>query len=423
MANSFVTAQWVGRKALTILHAKAAAAARTNRNYQNEFTPIQGVPRGTTINVRLPFRYTLRTGPALSAQNSVQRYAALTLNNQFGVDINFSSIERSMDLGDFAEQVLEPAMAQVAAGIENSICALSPQFPKIVNFSTTASSVTFSNILRARQWLTQALAPDDGSNRTLLVDPQHNYEWILNNSTLYNPQVEIADQWISGIIASKVANFMTIEETKMPSYTSGAYTSSTPVVGATAPAAVGAGNAFASTVTVTMTTWASGATTLKAGDVLTFSGVYDVDPETQVSHGYLKQFTVTATVSDSSGTVTAVLSPAAISSGSYQNVSAPITAGLAVGDANGNIISAGSLTAQTFRTSLAFYRDAILFACVPMLDVSDTVKMCAAESYDGFNIRFIQVYDQNNDLLPGRLDTLSGEIVSYPELGARIVGN
>jgi len=423
MANSFVTAQWVGRKALTILHAKAAAAARTNRNYQNEFTPIQGVPRGTTINVRLPFRYTLRTGPTLSAQNSVQRYGALTLNNQFGVDINFSSIERSMDLGDFSEQVLEPAMAQVAAGIENSICTLASQFPKVVNFSTTASTVTFANIVKARQWLTQALAPDDGSNRTLLVDPQHNYEWILNNSTLNNPQVEIADQWISGIIASKVANFMTIEETKMPSYVSGQYGSSTPVVGATAPAAVGTGNAFASTVTVTMTTWGSGSTTLRAGDVLCFSGVYDVDPETYVSHGYLKQFTVTSTVSDSGGTVTAVLSPAAISSGSYQNVTAAITAGLAVCDANGNVISASTLTSQTFRSSLGFYRDAILFACVPMLDVSDTVKMCAAESYDGFNIRFIQVYDQNNDLLPGRLDTLSGEIVAYPELGVRVIGS
>jgi len=395
-----------------MLHAKANAAARVNRDYQGLFQPIEGVPRGTTITVRLPFRYTLRTGPTMVAQNSVQRTASLVLNNQNGVDINFSSIERAMDLGSFEEQVLEPALAQVASGIDGNITALVTQIPKQVGTSST--SVTFSNILNARRFLSEALAPE-GSARTLVVCPQHNYEFVLDNKALYNPEVQISDQWIEGIIASKTAGFMTVENTRIATYTTGTFATSTPVIktGVTVGNA-GTGNAFVSTVTVSTTGWANSASTLNAGDVFTIANVYDVDPETGNSLGRLKQFTVTAQISDTSGEIDIVASPGLIYGGAYKNCS---TSGGA-----GSVITMATTSNTLLKQSWAMHRDAILFACVPMLDVSNTVKMCAAESYDGFNIRFIQVYDANNDLLPGRLDTLSGEILAYPELAAKIVG-
>ena len=411
MANSFLTAQWVARKSLVLLHAKATAAARSNRNYQDEFRPIEGVPRGTTINVRLPFRYTLRTGSAMVAQNSVQRYSALTLNNQNGVDINFSSIERAMDLGDFEEQVLEPALAQVSAGIEGNITALVTQIPKQVGTSST--SVTFTNVITARRFLSEALAPE-GDNRTLLVSPQHNAELVTSNAALYNPQVEIGDQWIEGIVASKVGGFMVVENTKIATYTTGTFGASTPIVSGSVTGNSGAGNAYASTMTLTMTGWASAGTTLTAGDVFTISAVYDVDPENKISLGRLKQFVVTTQVSDTTGTVVATVAPCAIYGGAYQNVSAQPLANA--------VVTVASASDVTLKQSFAFYRDAILFACVPMLDLSNTVKMCASESFDGFNLRFVQIYDADNDLLPGRIDTLSGEILAYPELAVRVVG-
>ena len=71
--------------------------------------------------------------------------------------------------------------------------------------------------------------------------------------------------------------------------------------------------------------------------------------------------------------------------------------------------------------SVALQKDAILFACVPMIDAGDAIKMCVREQFDGFALRFISLYDIDGDLLPGRLDTLSGEILSYPELAVRLV--
>lgn len=412
MANSLVPAQWVARKALSILHAKASAAARVDRDYEKDFQPIAGVARGTNITVRLPFKYLATNGSALSAQNSVQRTASLIVNQQ-NVGISFSSVERSQDLNDLSEQVIEPAMAQLAGVIEGNLLTVINQIPKQVGTSST--SVTFGNVLQSRQFLTQALAPT-GDSRTLLVDPQHNYEFVSSNAALFNPTREISNQWVEGLIAEQVAGYMAIENTKLPGYTTGTFGASTPVVkAATTPGNAGTGNAYASTMTLSMTGWASGASTLNAGDVFTISGVYDVDPETKVSLGRLKQFVVTAQISDTTGEIDAVVAPCAIFGGAYQNVSAAPAAGSAV--------TMASASNSTYRQSVAMARDAILFASVPMENLSPVAVYYAQESYDGFTLRLASQYDPNSDLIPLRLDTLTGQTLALPEVAVRIIGN
>ena len=123
--NSLITAQWVARTALVLQHAKSNFTGRTNRDYQSLLPgPIQGVILGQQLSIRLPFMYVGRTGPTMSAQNSVQRYATLNVNNQAGVDINFTSVERAMLLNNFEEQVLQPAMAKMSSIVETASAAM-----------------------------------------------------------------------------------------------------------------------------------------------------------------------------------------------------------------------------------------------------------------------------------------------------------
>ena len=418
--NTLVPASWVARKALSLLHRQASAAARVDRSYEKDFQPIAGVPRGTTITVRLPFKYLTASGAPLAAQNSVQRTASLTVN-QLNIGVNFSSVERAQSLGDFAEQVLEPAMAQLAGQIEGNLLQASiiGQIPKVVGTQTT--TVAYAQILQARQFLTQTLAPT-GDSRTLLVDPVHNVDWVTDNKALFNPTVEISDQWVEGLIAERVAGFMAIENPKLPGMTSGTYTASTPVINGTQIAITGAGNAYAATMTVVMTGWASGATTLKAGDVFCFTGCNDVDPETKADLGRLKQCVVTATVTDSSGTVTAVMAPALITGGAYQNCTAAPATNAPVLTFSGTAISSGTASANTFRQSAAFARDAILFASVPMENLSNVSPYYAQETFDGFTLRVASIYDVNNDFIPLRMDVLVGQALAYPEVAVRIIG-
>lgn len=414
--NSLITAQWVARKSLVLLHAKSNFTGRSNRDYQSLLPgPIQGVILGQQLSIRLPFKYTLRTGPTMNAQASVQRYATLTVGTQAGVDINFTSVERAMLLNNFQEQVLEPAMAQVAAGIEIATASNLNSVPKFVGaWNTTA---TFANVLQAERFLTEALAPED-DRRTLTATPQASYYFVLDNKSLFNPQSEISDQWLEGVIADRAAGFVGFRNTKLPTHLIGTVASSTPVVAGAGQGLSGAGNAFASTTTLATSGWNSGATTLNAGDVITIANVNDVDPESKASLGRLKQFVVTTTISDTSGAISAVIAPAIIYGGAYQNVDSVPANNAAItvfGDTVANV------SGKTVKQSLAWYKDAIVFANPPMLDLSPLVKMTAAENFEGYNIRFAQQWDPSNDLLPARLDTISGSVLAYPELAVRIV--
>jgi P22 coat protein - gene protein 5 len=416
MANSLLTAQWVARKALVLLHAKANMTGRTNRDYQSLLPgPIQGVILGQQLSVRLPFQYVGRKGPVMSAENSVQRFATLNVTNQRGVDINFTSVERAMQLNNFEEQVLEPAMAKVAALIEVDVASLVNTVPKFVGAFNT--SVSFQTVLQAERFLTETLAPED-DRRTLTANPQAAYEFILDNKGLFNPEASISDQWLEGVIADKVAGFVAFRNTKLPAHTVGVVASSTPVVNGGGQGNPGAGNAFVTSTNLITSGWNSGATTLNAGDVITIAGVNDVDPESKISLGRLKQFVVNTTISDTAGAITVSISPAIITGGGYQNVDSVPATNAVITVMGGPVASvSGALVKQ----SLAWYRDAIVFANPPMLDLSQLVKFTAQESFEGYNIRFAQQWDPNNDLLPARIDTISGEVLAYPELAVRLI--
>jgi len=416
MANSLLTAQWVARKALILLHAKSNMTGRTNRDYQSLLPgPIQGVALGQVLSIRLPFQYVGRKGNLMNAENSVQRFTQLNVSNQRGVDINFTSVERAMQLNNFEEQVLEPAMAKVAALLEIDVASLVNQVPKFVG--TTSTSVSFSTVLQSERFLTEALAPED-DKRTLTANPQASYEFVLDNKALFNPTTEISDQWLEGVIADKVAGYVVFRNTKLPAHTIGVVTGSTPTVSGAGQGNSGFGNAFISSTSLVTSGWASGATTLQAGDVITISNVNDVDPESKVSLGRLKQFVVNSTVSDTAGGITVSISPGIMYGGSYQNVDSQPAAAATItvmGDVPANV------SGVTVKQSLAWYRDAIVFANPPMLDLSQVVKFTAQESFEGYNLRFAQQWDVNSDLLPARLDTISGETLSYPELAVRMI--
>ena len=421
MANSLLTAQWVARKALILMHAKANMTGRTNRDYQSLLPgPIEGVILGQVLSIRLPFQYTLRTGSQMSAQNSVQRYAQLSVSNQNGVDINFTSVERAMELNNFEEQVLQPAMARVSAGLETNVASLVNSVPKYVG--TYSTSVSFATVLQAERFLTETLTPED-DKRTLTANPQASYEFILDNKALFNPESSISDQWLEGVIAEKAAGFVTFRNTKLPTHTIGGSTAaSTPVISTgTSSFSTGAGNAFISTSVLVITGVASSGTTVTAGDVVSISGVNDVDPETKLSLGRLKQFVVQTAASDATGVLTITVAPGVITGGAYQNVDSVPVNGVTVYLWGQTAFGYGSCTGDVIKQSLAWYRDAIVFANPQMLDLSELVKFTAAESFEGYNIRFAQQWDPDNDLLPGRLDTISGEQLSYPELAVRLI--
>jgi hypothetical protein len=65
MANSNLTPTMITREALRVLHQKLNFVGNVNRQYDDRFAQ-SGAKIGTTLNVRMPSRYTVRTGAAVS---------------------------------------------------------------------------------------------------------------------------------------------------------------------------------------------------------------------------------------------------------------------------------------------------------------------------------------------------------------------
>ncbi len=93
-----------------------------NRAYDDAYA-IEGAKIGDTLRIRLPNRYNVRTGAALSAQAYTEQRTSLAVSNQVGVDLNFTTAELTLSIDDFAERILKPALSQVASYIDNDVAS------------------------------------------------------------------------------------------------------------------------------------------------------------------------------------------------------------------------------------------------------------------------------------------------------------
>lgn len=395
MANSILTPTAVTRKALAILHQKLNFIGSINRQYDDSFAKT-GAKIGDSLKIRLPNQYTVRTGAALSAQDTTESSTTLQVATQKGVDVTFSSAELALSLDDFSDRILEPAMAVLAANIEADALSMANDVYNSVN--NVGAAISLNKALAARKMLVDNLAP--GSDRTLLLNTQDNLDLVDALKGLFQDSSEIAKQYRDGMVG-RTAGFGSIfENTLLASHTTGTAASTTGYL---------SNGATQSGSTITVDT---GTTTFLAGDVITFAGVNRVHPETKADTGVLQQFVVTA-ASGSSATSLSI-SPAIVASGATQNVTN------AIAD-NSAIVKVGGASA-VYKPSLAYHKDAFTFATAD-LPMPGGVDFAARESYDGLSMRIVRQYAISTDTMPCRIDMLYGYKTIRAQLAARILSN
>jgi hypothetical protein len=390
-SNTLLTPTMLTREALRILHQKLNFIGSIDRQYDSRFAN-SGAKIGDTLNIRLPVQYTTRTGPTLSAQDTTEKQTSLTINNQRGVDFEFSSDELTLDIDDFSSRHLEPAMAVLAAKIEEDALSMYKDVYPAVDRS--GSGLRVQEALLARKTLTDNLAPMD-NNRCMLLDTQGNVDLVNDGRSLFNPQENISQQYRQGYIG-EAAGFKFMENTLMPRHTNGSASSFV---------------TNGSTQTGTTITVDGGSGDFNEGDVITFAGVNAVHPETKQDQGFLQKFVVESTsISGGSGTIT--VSPEVIASGPYQNVSNAVADNSAVSFATGSADT-------THNLALAYHRDAFTFATADLV-MPDGVDFASRQVYDGISMRIVRQYDINSDSFPCRVDVLYGYAPIRPQLAARV---
>lgn len=389
--QALLTPSIITKETLVILENNLVAAGKVNRQFENQFVKI-----GATLTIRKPNRFTVTSGPALSIQNIVEPSTSITISNQKHVDFQFSSQDLTLTVEEFSERYLKPAAAALANVLDFDVLTNFNQVYNEVGVPGTVPA-SFGAIAAVGQRFDEGAVPQDG--RTLVLNPAA--YWSMATALIGLFVQSVAEPALKGFLAN-IANFEIYMDQNIQGQTVGNY--------AGAPVVNGAGQT--GSVLVTNGWTASLAGLLNVGDVFTIAGVFSVNPQNRQSTGTLQNFVVASTAaSDAGGNSTLTISPAIVTSGPYQNVTAA-PANLAAIVVKG---SANTLYAQ----NLGFVKDAFGLVSVPM-ELPQGVDFGAREMYKNISMRIIRAYDINNDVFPCRTDILYGTATYYPELACRL---
>lgn len=412
MANSILTPTMITRESLRVLHQKLNFVGNVNRQYDDRFAQT-GAKIGTSLNVRMPSKYSVRTGATLSAQDHIERSTPLTVSSQYGVDVSFTTVELTMQLDDFSRRIIEPAMAQLAAKIEGD--CLSAAYKLVNNYTnaTTNSHLTYSYFQQNGKNLTEQLAPP--SPRSACLSPTSAVEFLNATKALFHASDNLEKQFRDGKLL-RTGGFDVYENTLIPSHTTGT-SIGTPLTTGAALGTSTTANTWVSQTTLSIDTATSGSTVL-AGDIITISGVYEVHPESKLNTGRLMKFVVqdAVTMTTAATTYTFNIKPGLIygSGNAYQNCALS-----GVANTDNNTVTRIGAAATQFGQDLFFHEDAFVFATADLEDVSRYGAWGARQTMDGISMRIARQYAISSDTVPCRIDILWGFAGLYPELASR----
>lgn len=405
MANTLLTMTMVTREALRILHQKLNFIKNINRQYDDSFA-VAGAKIGSTLKIRLPNQYTVRTGATFTTQATVENSVTLTVATQKGVDTEFTSADLALSLDDFSKRILSPAMAVLAAGVEADALSMKNDVYNTID-NTTNLSISMATILNARKKLNDSLAPQD-DQRTALLTTQDSADLVNALKGLFQDSTAIKEQYREGMMG-RTGGFDFYENTLLSNLTSGTMSASPTVainivdtiVPATATSTLGLTCASNSIVG-----------TLVVGDVFTIATLNSVHPETKVNTGVLQQFVVTAAMPASSGTTNSVsFSPAISMSGGTQNVISTAIAGQA--------ITKIGTPSYSFRQSLFFHKDAFAFVSAD-LPLPGGLDKASRAVQDGISLRILSDYVLTSDTIGTRIDILYGYKTIRAQLATKV---
>jgi hypothetical protein len=393
----------ITKDALPLFVNSNAFLMNIDRQYSSEFK-ADGAKIGETLRIRLPSDYTVTIGPALAVQGNVQVNTALTVSTQKHVDIAFTSVEQRMQLSEFRELVLRPAINNLAGSVAADVATLAETVPNFVGSVTAGaiSSPTKTEWLYANAALTQNSATIGG--RVAVLDPSTNATTVNSMAGLFNPTGRISQQFDDGRMmgpALGIGKWM--EDQTVLAHTTGTFTA-----GAVTGVGTG-GNSLLVSGGITGT--------LAAGDIIQVAGVYAVNRVTKQAQTFLRSFVVTAACA--SGATSVPIYPALIGPSGGNPVQFQTVAQLPATNA---AISLNVSPGTVYKKNLVMRPEAFTLGMVDLPTYGAGVIASSRESYQGCSLRVLDAYLPGTDQKVTRIDVLYGYAALRPEW-ACVVGD
>ena len=386
MANTILTHQMVAREAAKILQDSMPFIMNVNRNREDDQTAkVNGYRKGQTVKVKIPPASKVFDGDTFagggSAPDQVETYVNLTLSTKKHVPLAFTSIEKALQMDEFKERFLRPAINTLCSTVQADMLAKTYyQIPNLVGTAGTVPS-TSKVFGQGRAILERHLAPSDP--RFQLISSDVNTELVDSFRNTFNPNKTISDMGLRGYL-KEWGGMDWFECQSLPIHTNGNKVSSVTVSGA---------NQTGSTLTIG---GVAASDTFKKGTVFTIAGVYEVHPLTGATLPNLRQFVVTADATMSGTTGSISISPAITAVAPGATVSASPASGAAL-----TIVGAAN---TAYRQNLGWQRDAIATAFAPL----PVLASCEGYTFDadGISLRVMTFGDGKADVEHTRIDVL-----------------
>lgn len=425
-------------------------ADKVDRQYSDEFA-IKGAKIGATVNVRRPPRYVGTFGPALNVEDTNETYVPVSLNNQFHVDVQFTTADLLLSMDLFRTRVLKPMMATVANRVDSD--GLYFAFQNTAQYVGTpgVTPSAYLTFAQADAQMSNEAVPEEGRN--IVLSPLQMASAVDGVKGLFNPQAQIGEFLKRNMIAKNFANMDWYKDQNVVAFTQGHFPSAPTLKNVTQPAIISTG--WAQSGFLQTTGWGATGAGPKVGDIISIAGVYPVNPQSRTQYGTaLKTFVVLppggytanpagsatpgptfaaasltyGTFSATTGVYTSdggedlslLIGEVLITGGQFQNVTTTpaTTAALSFW---GTTTTSMDAVVSTQGIALRKEAFALAFADLPLpRGVQEAAR--ANDSEIGMSMRMVTQYTVNNDAMPTRCDILYGYSGLYRNFAVRVVG-
>jgi hypothetical protein len=267
-----------------------------DRQYSSMFAQ-QGAKRGNIVFIRMPPRYIVTDGPVAQIQDIIETSVPLTLDQYKDIALNYTSQDLTLDIDDFDNRILAPAMDQLANEVDRVVLSLViDQIPNATGAPGTRPNDS-QLFLDAKALMANESTPRDETWQALLTNLSE-ASMVKTLQGLFNHQKLVGEQYRRGEMGTALG-FDWDTDQNMPTHTNGVF-GGTPQVNT-------AGQSGSSLMTEG---WTATTGAVKKGDVFTIAGVYQINPMSRRSTGQLRQFVVTEDkTADGSGNMTIPIYP------------------------------------------------------------------------------------------------------------------
>ncbi|WP_315132809.1 P22 phage major capsid protein family protein [Achromobacter marplatensis] len=387
--TNVLTHQMIAREAAKMFVEEAPFISNINKGRQEEFGAVnQGFKKGDSVRIKIPPVPTVYTGAVFAEGGTPddfgEKEVTLTVDTQKHTGIQFGSAQKKLDLSDFKERYLRPAIQTLSSVVEADL--LQRAYAGVPNLVGTPGSVPTQMKVygQARSKLQHYLAPS--SDRSVVFSSDANLELVDSSKALFHAKKEIDRGFLRGSIGeAQGADFY--EHQSCPIHTNG-----TKVAGVTVS---GAGQSGGSLLLGGLTA----ADTITKGSVFTIAGVFATHPLTGLPYAHLQQFVVRENFTAAGTTGTIQIYPEIKATMPNKTVSAL--------PANAAALTFVGAASTAYRQDLMFHRDAFTTAMVP-LDVLPGCEGYTARLPNGFSVRVMTGGDFTNDKEATRIDVLYG---------------